>query len=184
MAKGPKPPPPPPKSGKAAPAQARSPGVAMAVMTYMLNCDERTVQKYAAAGLAVRVGRGLYAPLDTARNIITHLRARAEGRESKDGQVDAVTENALLRRAQREIIEMQRDQKAGQLISISELEALWSALVTGERRMIESIPDQIAAEFPDMGSFEIARMKAVCERVLRESALPPKLGPLPDPPTE
>jgi phage terminase Nu1 subunit (DNA packaging protein) len=157
-------------------------GADMAVMTYMLDCDERTVQKLAQAGVVIRLDRGKYNALLSARNYIAHLRERAAGRESKDSQVDAVTENALLKRASRGLIELKQQQAAGKLIDIEELKELWRLHILGIKAMVLAWPSRVAFELPHLTPHDISKMKLVAEEVLRNNQLGADLPPLPDPP--
>jgi phage terminase Nu1 subunit (DNA packaging protein) len=54
-------------------------GVAAKVIADILDLDERTVRKYAAAGIMVRIGHGKYALRESVRGYAAILRKAAAG---------------------------------------------------------------------------------------------------------
>jgi phage terminase Nu1 subunit (DNA packaging protein) len=149
----------------------------------LLGVTKQALTDNTKLGNIVRLSRDLYDVVASVQNYTDHLRKRASGRMGRSGTVDAIEEGALLRRAQREMMELKRQQLDGKLISIPDLEELWKAHVTGIKQMILAWHERVAFELPHLTKHDIQVMKRVAEEVLRSNAMQGGM-PLPEPPRE
>jgi phage terminase Nu1 subunit (DNA packaging protein) len=137
----------------------------------IVGLDKRTIQRHAEAGIFVKIAHGKYDLFQSVKNYCEHLRSMAAGRQSKDGEIDAVTENALLKRTSRRLMEIKMEQVAGRLISIPELEELWGVHIRGVKQMVLAWPDRCAFELPHLTPHDIKVLKRTAEEVLRNNTL-------------
>ena len=126
--------------------------------------DERTVQRMAQKGVAVKVGRGVYDLATSTKNYILHLREQAAGRAGQDAAVDPVAANTRLRTAQAELTELKIKQERGELIAVEEVRLIWDGIMRAVRQFVLSLPNQIAFEVPTL---TVHDRKAI-DRLVRE----------------
>ncbi len=98
-----------------------------ATVARLLNCTTRMVRQYAEEGLAVRVGPGRFDLEASVRGVVKHLRELASGHRSEGA--DVVKASAELKQSQKRLIDLRYNQLRAKLISIDEVEALWSDLI-------------------------------------------------------
>lgn len=139
-------------------------------MAAALDCNRRTMERYAEQGLVVKVSRGRYHFLTSIRNVIGHLRKQAASQQSASG-LNAVDENVLLKQTQRKLAELRYEQLNGSVISLPEVEEAWSALVVATRQLVLSIPGRARAELPHLTGADQKALQLICHGVLKESAL-------------
>lgn len=72
-----------------APAPENDGCVSVADLADAFGCSTRTVEKYAAQGLIVRVSRGRYHLISSVRKVVDYLRKQAATQQSGDGKFDA-----------------------------------------------------------------------------------------------
>jgi phage terminase Nu1 subunit (DNA packaging protein) len=135
-----------------------------------LNCSTRQVRQYAEEGLAVRTGPGRFELERSVGNVILHLRELASSRRGADG-TDAVKASAALKDAQRKLAELKYQQLDGQLMSLSEAEAVWSGLVRSGRTLLQSLPARARFVLPHLTDADQATLEKLVDDMLREIAL-------------
>jgi phage terminase Nu1 subunit (DNA packaging protein) len=132
-----------------------------------LNCSTRQVRQYAEEGLVVRTGPGRFDLERSVGNVVLYLRELASSRRGSDG-ADAVKASAALKDAQRKLAEQQLD---GQLMSLSEAEAVWSGLVRSGRTLVQSLPARARFVLPHLTDADQATLEKLVDDMLREIAL-------------
>lgn len=162
MAKTPTPAPPAPQAGGAPLSVDRN------QLAVLLNCDARSVNRYGEWGLLERLpGKpaGRYDMVRSVQKVVTHFREQASGR-SNEGGVNPIEENALLRRAQREKVERERDLTIGASLTIDEVEDVTGEVITAIRQIALSIPELCAIEGPHLKNDDLALIKRVVNKAL------------------
>jgi phage terminase Nu1 subunit (DNA packaging protein) len=115
--------------------------VSSRVLGFLLGgVDKKTIERYAADDLAVRVGHGRYLLGESLHRVTKRLREQAAGRLGRDENVDAARANAELKDAQRRLTEIKIKQLEGELISLPEVRAAWSEVALNVKQMFLSLP--------------------------------------------
>lgn len=148
------------------------------------DCSHMQLVYYERKGLIVRLGRGRYAILASCSNVIKHLREQAAGRAGKDG-MDAVTEGARLKAAQRELTEHRLALLRGETVRVPDVAALWQEILTEIRQLALSWPGKVAFSLPTLLPRDIEEMKRIVKADLDDIAsLKTTKPPLPPPPAD
>lgn len=155
----------------AEPAPVNDGCVSVAELADAFGCSTRTVEKYAAQGLIVRVSRGRYHFVSSVRKVVDYLRKQAATQQSGDGKFDAVAEGVLAKQAQRRLSELRIAQLEGTVISMDEVDQVWTALVVQNRQLVMSIPGRLRMEIPTMSGHEQKVAERVCHDLLTETAM-------------
>ena len=121
-------------------AQVRDMEVSSCTLAEVLGADQKTIERYASDGLAVRVGHGRYLLGPTVCNVTKRLREQAAGRIGHDESVDVVRANARFKDAQAKLTELKIAQLEGKLISLPEAEAAWDEVAVVIRQLILTFP--------------------------------------------
>lgn len=145
--------------------------VSVAQLAEVMDCDQRTIQKYAADGIVVRVSYGRYHLLNSVRNLIRHLRKQASLHAGRDSSIDPIAEGAFLKRVQVKIAEAKLRVMQGDLVSKAEVEEAWGALVTTNRQLVMSIASRARQEIPNLTGSDQKVLAGICADILRETAL-------------
>jgi len=133
----------------------------------MLDMTERALDEHAKVGHVVRAPQQAYFLFpDSVTAYVKHLKGIAAQHES--GGYSVVVEGALVKKAQRERIELELAEKRGHLVSAEGMIDVFSTLVVDTRTAILSIPARIKAELPHMVASEVEKMKAVVRETLAE----------------
>jgi phage terminase Nu1 subunit (DNA packaging protein) len=90
-------------------------------LAQLFDCDQRTIQNLAKAGIIAKAARGRYFFAPSIRGYVVHLRARAAGRHGSDSEIDAVTEGALLKRSQRINYELKNAALEAQTVPLEDI---------------------------------------------------------------
>src|SRR5688500_7983119 len=101
-------------------------GATSAQLSALWSCDQRTVQRMAQKGVAVKVGRGVYDLATSTKNYILHLREQAAGRVGVTGK-DAVAANIAFKESQTRLNDQRFKKEAGALKPVEEVSATWAA---------------------------------------------------------
>jgi phage terminase Nu1 subunit (DNA packaging protein) len=128
------------------------------------------VRESAEEGLVVRTGPGRFDLERSVGNVVLHLRELASSRRGADG-VDAVKASAALKDAQRKLAELKYQQLDGQLISMTETEAVWSELVRSGRVLFRSLPARARVVLPHLTDADQATLEKLADGMLHEIAL-------------
>ena len=102
-----------------------------------LNCSPRQVRQYAEENLAVRTGPGRFDLEASVRGVVKHLRELASGHRSEGA--DVVKASAELKQSQKRLIDLRYNQLRAKLVSIDEVEAMWSDLILATQFLFRSI---------------------------------------------
>jgi hypothetical protein len=142
----------------------------------MLDCDERSVRKYAQMGIAKRTARDRYALFESIAGVVEHFRGLA----SRHGTAEAMKANAALKDAQRRLVDFRYEQLNSQLISLPEIEAVWRDLVQVTEWLFLAFPERAKLALPHLTGDQQAALARLCLDMLSEAAI--KGGPpLPKP---
>lgn len=153
--------------------------------TILGGLSPRQISDLAKSRHVVQVDRGKFDLFESIDTYCRYQRRVSRLHTSADGTVDAVAESALLKRANREIIEMRRAQLEGKLISIDEIEELWGHIMRTFRSMLQAVPSRVAFSRPHLTKDDIKAIQQECLEILRLNALGDmKVGPLPAPEKE
>lgn len=104
-----------------------------------------------------------------------HLRQAAGGH----GTAEAMKAGAALKDAQRRLAETRLAKLDGSLISLPEIEALWSDLTATTKWLFMSVPDWVRGEWADLDPARLTALREFCQQKLREAALSGEQPPLP-----
>lgn len=146
-------------------------GASRLQLAQIMSCTTREIHYLAEEGIVVKIGRGRYNFVQSIRNYIVHLRERAAGRESKDGKVDVVTANAAFKHASTRLVELRIAEREGRMISIPEVESVWSSLVIDARGLVASIPNRIRSSLPALTPADHGVIERIVKDVLEDMAL-------------
>jgi terminase small subunit / prophage DNA-packing protein len=135
-------------------------GATAAQLASLWSCDERTVQRMAQKGVAVKVGRGTYDLATSTKNYIVHLREQAAGRGGKD----VVAANIAFRESQTRLNDQRFKREARELIPVEEVSTTWRAIMRTVRQFVLTLPNQIAFEVPTLTVHD----RQVIARISRE----------------
>jgi phage terminase Nu1 subunit (DNA packaging protein) len=138
--------------------------VAGPVLGAVLCVDAKSIQRYAAEGVAVRVGHGRYLLLQSVQNLVRRLREQAAGRIGRDQNCDAVKANAELKQAQKRLTELRIAQLEGNLISLDEVKTAWDEVALSVRQLFMSLPSRARFDLPHLSGAD----QKVLERLTRE----------------
>jgi phage terminase Nu1 subunit (DNA packaging protein) len=105
--------------------------------------SKKTIERYAAANVVVRVGHGRYLLLQSVRNVAQRLREQAAERLGRDDQVDAARANVELKDAQRRLTQLKIQQLEEQLITMPEVQAAWDEIGRNLKEMFLSFPARV-----------------------------------------
>jgi phage terminase Nu1 subunit (DNA packaging protein) len=144
-------------------------------------CDVSIVQRLARKGLIPRAQRGQYPMIEATTRYIVYLRDQAAGRKSGDEKIDAVQENALLKRSQRQAVEMKIAEAEGRLISMPEVEAVWTAVVLTVKQLFLSLPGRARFDIPHLTGHDQKVLTDLCREMLREASIRKMPMPARDP---
>jgi phage terminase Nu1 subunit (DNA packaging protein) len=139
-------------------------GATTAQMAALWSCDDRTVQRMAQKGIAVKVGRGAYDLAASTKKYILHLREQAAGRAGTNPDVDPVAANVRLKTAQAEFTELRTKKEQAELISVEEVKSTWAGIMRTVKQFVLSLPNQIAFEVPTLTAHD----RAVINRIIRD----------------
>jgi phage terminase Nu1 subunit (DNA packaging protein) len=141
-----------------------------ATVARWLNCSTRQVREYVERRLVVRTGPGQFDLEASVRGVVLYLRELASSRRGADG-TDVVKASAALKDAQRKLAELKYQQLDGQLMSLSEAEAVWSGLVRSGRTLVQSLPARARFVLPHLTDADQATLEKLVDDMLREIAL-------------
>lgn len=140
-------------------------------LAQLFDCDERTIRNLAKRGVIVKAARGQYVLAASIRNYVRHLRDQASGRQGRDELIDAVTENALLRRSQREGQELKNAMLAGQVIRKDDLFPAWARVVRAVRANVLALPNKIAFAMPHLTPHDREMIDQLTRDALYDAAM-------------
>lgn len=130
--------------------------VSDAVLADWIGVSARHVRELAERELVVKVGRNRFDLKASVARYAGNLRATAAGR-SAEGDIDLVTERALLARQQRIGQEMKNEVTRGSLVSIDMVLGATAAQARRVRNKLLSIPSKVASRAAALRSAEPIR---------------------------
>jgi phage terminase Nu1 subunit (DNA packaging protein) len=141
-----------------------------------LSCSPRMVRQYAEEGLAVRTGPGRFDLEASVRGVVLHLRELASGHRSEGA--DVVKASAELKQSQKRLVDLRYNQLRAKLISIDELEAVWSDLILATQFLFRSIAPRFRERAPYLSPQHYEMLQELTQELLREVAIAGK-APVP-----
>jgi phage terminase Nu1 subunit (DNA packaging protein) len=142
-------------------------GAAAAQLASLWSCDERTVQRMAQKGVAVKVGRGAYDLATSTKNYIVHLREQAAGRGGKD----TAAANIAFKESQTRLNDQKFKKEAGELIPVEEVRTTWFGIMRTVRQFVLGLPNQIAFEVPTLTAHDRKVIDRICREGLEDAAM-------------
>lgn len=113
------------------------------VIAQFLNITPRRVQQLASEGVIPKGKHGQYHFVGAVRGYIKYLQQRAEGRSTADAP--AIEQRERLSRLQADRVEMELQERRGELISRSGVEAALSVKLIAAAEQFQGIPDRLSA---------------------------------------
>jgi phage terminase Nu1 subunit (DNA packaging protein) len=147
-----------------------------ATVARWLNCSPRMVRQYAEEGLAVRTGPGRFDLEASVRGVVKHLRELASGHRSEGA--DVVKASAELKQSQKRLVDLRYNQLRAKLISIDEVEAVWSDLILATQFLFRSIAPRFRERAPYLSPQHYEMLQELTQELLREVAIAGK-APVP-----
>jgi phage terminase Nu1 subunit (DNA packaging protein) len=141
-----------------------------------LNCSPRMVRQYAEEGLAVRTGPGRFDLERSVGNVVKHLRELASGHRSEGA--DVVKASAELKQSQKRLIDLRYNQLRAKLVSIDEVEAMWSDLILATQFLFRSIAPRFRERAPYLSPQHYEMLQELTQELLREVVIAGK-APVP-----
>jgi len=141
-----------------------------------LSCSTRQVRQYAEEGLAVCTGPGRFDLEGSVRGVVKHLRELASGHRSEGA--DVVKASAELKQSQKRLVDLRYNQLRAKLISIDEVEAMWSDLILATQFLFRSIAPRFRERAPYLSPQHYEMLQELTQELLREVAIAGK-APVP-----
>ena len=130
--------------------------------------SKRTIERYAADNVVVRVGHGRYLLLQSVQNVARRLRQQADERLGRDEQTDAVRATVELKDAQRRLTQLKTKQLEGHLITMTEIEAAWEEIGRILKEMFLSFPTRVLSLLPHLDEKEQEALEQLVRDMLSE----------------
>ena len=131
-----------------------------------LDCDERTVRKYAQMGIAKRTARDRYALFESIGGVVEHFRELA----SRNGTADTMRANTQLKNAQRRLLDLRYERERAALISLPEIAKAWADLAQVTEWLFTSFPERARFKLPHLMPADHAGLEQLCLTMLGEAA--------------
>jgi phage terminase Nu1 subunit (DNA packaging protein) len=147
-----------------------------ATLARWLNCSMRQARQYTEEGVAVRTGPGGFDLEASVRGVVKHLRELASGHRS--GGADVVKASAELKQSQKRLVDLRYNQLRAKLISIDEVEALWSNLILATQFLFRSIAPRFRERAPYLSPQHYEMLQELTQELLREVVIAGK-APVP-----
>ena len=141
-----------------------------------LNCSTRQVRQYAEEKLVIRAGPGRFDLEASVRGVVKHLRELASGHRSEGA--DVVKASAELKQSQKRLVDLRYNQLRAKLISIDEVEAVWSDLILATQFLFRSIAPRFRERAPYLSPQHYEMLQELTQELLREVAIAGK-APVP-----
>jgi len=143
-------------------------GVSAKTLAVLLDMQERTIRQYARKGIFVRAGRGQYLLTPSVRNYVRELRETAAGRGGNE--LDAVDENARLRIAQRENMELRNAILKGQSIPKDAIAPAWARVMRTIRTNMLAIPNRARFRLQHLTAQDVETLDEIIRDQLEAAA--------------
>ena len=140
--------------------------------------SKKTIERYAADKVVVRVGHGRYMLLQSVRNVAQRLREQAGERLGRDEQVDAARANVELKDAQRRLMQLKTKKLEEQLITLPEVQAAWDEIGLNIKQMFLSFPARARSRLPHLSGEDQEMLDKLVREMLTEVPVcnePPRL---------
>jgi phage terminase Nu1 subunit (DNA packaging protein) len=147
-----------------------------ATLARWLNCSMRQVRQYAEQRLAVRTGPGRFDLEASVRGVVKHLRELASGHRSEGA--DVVKASAELKQSQKRLVDLRYNQLRAKLISMDEVEAVWSDLILATQFLFRSIAPRFRERAPYLSPQHYEMLQELTQELLREVVIAGK-APVP-----
>ena len=147
-----------------------------ATLARWLNCSPRQVREYSEGGFAVRTGPGRFDLEASVRGVVKHLRELASGHRSEGA--DVVKASAELKQSQKRLVDLRYNQLRAKLISIDEVEAVWSDLILATQFLFRSIAPRFRERAPHLSPQHYEMLQELTQELLREVVIAGK-APVP-----
>ena len=147
-----------------------------ATIARWLACSTRQAREYAEEGLVVRTGPGRFDLETSVRGVVKHLRELASGHRSEGA--DVVKASAELKQSQKRLVDLRYNQLRAKLISIDEVEAVWSDLILATQFLFRSIAPRFRERAPYLSPQHYEMLQELTQELLREVVIAGK-APVP-----
>lgn len=147
-----------------------SAGVRKSRLAELFSCSPRTIQDLEDKGLVIKLRRGYFDEDASITNYVKHLREKAAGRQGEDGKIDVVAEGALLKRVQREEVELRIAKLKGSLIELADVEPTWERIVMVVRQHVLRIPSLARQRISTLTGQDAKILDELVRSVLEEAS--------------
>ena len=137
----------------------------------LFDCDEKTIRNLAAKGIVIKAGRGEYVLGQSIKAYVRHLREVAAGRKGSDDKVDAILENALLKRSQRRNTDLRSAILEKQAVPIDKIEPAWAIVVRAVRSAMLAVPGKIGIQLPHLTAHDRKTIEETIRQQLTDAAI-------------
>ena len=143
--------------------------VAAKVLADWLGVSDRTVRELADKGHVVRSDRGKYDLKASIARYTLHLREVAANRSGDaENSIELTAERALLAREQREGYRIRNEKERQSLVSVVEVTARWSDIVSTAISRLYGVPALVQERLPHLTTSDIGKLDAEIRKGLRE----------------
>jgi phage terminase Nu1 subunit (DNA packaging protein) len=147
-----------------------------ATIARWLNCSTRQVRQYTEEKLVIRTGPGRFDLEASVRGVVKHLRELASGHRSEGA--DVAKASAELKQSQKRLVDLRYNQLRAKLISMDEVEAVWSDLILATQFLFRSIAPRFRERAPYLSPQHYEMLQELTQELLREVAIAGK-APVP-----
>ena len=145
--------------------------VSSSALGYLLGgVDKKSIERYAADNLAVRVGHGRYLLGPSIHNVTKRLREQAAGRLGRTDDIDAVKSAAELKDAQKRLTDLRAAKLSGELISMPEIADAWAEIALAVRQLFLSLPARARFDLPHLTGEDQKTLERLVREMLTEVA--------------
>jgi terminase small subunit / prophage DNA-packing protein len=129
--------------------------VSAADLARLWGVSDRTVRELAAAGIAVRTGRGLYAREKSTQRYCEHLRKSADQRGEPTSLEELRAAKLRLATEQADKLAIANATRRNELLEASAVEAEWSSILRSVSAGMLTVPARVGARLPNLGRHDI-----------------------------
>lgn len=144
--------------------------VSCSTLAKLLNLTERRIRQLADQGIVIRSGRNQYAVAASVQRYTAYLSNAGRGGSREADTLSG--ERLRLMTGRASLVELDRDERAGRLLSAEEVEARWIGAVSIARSRVLAIPSKMAPRLAGLSSAAKIRAALETEFLAALSGLP------------
>ncbi|WP_378952100.1 hypothetical protein [Mesorhizobium sp. ANAO-SY3R2] len=139
-------------------------------LAVLLGISTRAITDWDQKGVLVRAtARGRYQTTPSIHGYLKALRDQAGGRASSTGK-SLADERAETEKVGREIQKLKLAQMKGEVMTLAEIDASWSAFASAVKQMVLTIPGKARSTIPHLTAHDAEVLKKMCRDMLMDLA--------------